>query len=59
VAEMTGSYDAPGWRVLGERMEVTETHLFDVLNRVKSMKRCLTRRFTVKSRSLPWLMTRF
>lgn len=33
VAEMTGSY------VLGEvRMGVTETHLFDVLNRVKPTK---------------------
>lgn len=41
VAEMIGSYDAPGWTVLEEvRMGVTETHLSDVLNRVKPMKRC-------------------
>jgi hypothetical protein len=53
VAETTGSYDALGWTVLGEvRMGVTETHLFDVLNRVKPMKRCLTRLFTVNSPSL-------
>ena len=53
VAEMTGSYDAPGWTVLGEvKKGVMETHLFDVLNRVKPTKRCLTRLFTVKSRFL-------
>ena len=41
VAEMIGSYDAPGWTVLEEvRMEVAETHFFDVLSRVKPMKRC-------------------
>ena len=51
VAEMTGSYDALGWTVLGEvRMGATETHLFDVLNRVKPTKRNLTRLFTVNSR---------
>ena len=53
VAEMTGSYDAPDWTVLGEvRMGATEMHLFDVLNRVKPTKRCLSRLFTVKSRFL-------
>ena len=51
VAEMTGSYDALGWTVLGEvRMGVTEMHLFDALNRVKPTKRNLTRLFTVNSR---------
>ena len=41
VAEMIGSYDAPGWTVLEEvRMGVTEMHLSGVLNRVKPMKRC-------------------
>jgi hypothetical protein len=53
VAEMTGSYDALGWTVLVEvRMGVTETHLFDALNRVKPIKGCLTRLFTVNSRFL-------
>lgn len=53
VAEMTGSYDALGWTVLGEvRMGVTETHLFDALNHAKPTKRCLTRLFTMKSRFL-------
>ena len=53
VAEMTESYDALGWTVLGEvRMGVRETHFFDVLNRVKPTKRCLTRLFTVNSRFL-------
>lgn len=53
VVEMTGSYDALGWMLLGEvRMGATETHLFDVLNRVKPTKRYLTRLFTVNSRFL-------
>lgn len=39
-AKTSENYDAAGWTVLVEvRMEVTEKHLFGVLNRVKPAKR--------------------
>lgn len=39
MVEMSESYDALGWMVLGEvRMGVMEMHLFDVLNRAEPKK---------------------
>ena len=52
-AKTSENYDAAGWTVLVEvRMEVTEKHLFGVLNRVKPAKRWLTRLSIIDSRLL-------
>lgn len=52
VAMMTESYDVQVMVVGEGRKGVRETHLFDVLNRVKPRKRLLTRLFIVSSRFL-------